>query len=336
MIMKKFDEYMGKEVHSIILSNEKMELELIDFGATLVRCILKENNTDVIQGFDCVDGYLRQERYMGATVGRVCNRIGKGQFVLNGVEYHTPINNGPNTLHGGPKGFDHQVFDVVEVSDTHAVFRYVSADGEEGFPGELTLTVTYRLMEDGFSFDTEAVSDKDTLCSITNHAFFNMNGCNSDTAMNHVLTLDVDQVGKSDSDGLTLNEAFDVTGTPFDFRNGAVIGENIKREDTDQQLQCGQGIDHCFVLNEGGCAVMEGDAAIMKLVTTMPCLHIYSGNFQNGTACGKNGVYYQRRSSICFEPEYYPNAIQYETWEKPVLKAGEVQKHHTEYHFTAK
>ena len=334
--MKKFDEYNLKEVHSILLENDKIELELIDFGATLVRCVLKENNADVVQGFDCVDGYLRQERYMGATVGRVCNRIGKGQFVLNGIEYHTPVNNGPNTLHGGPRGFDHQLFEVLETSKEHAVFRYISQDGEEGFPGELTLIVTYRLLEDGFVFETEATSTQDTLCSITNHAFFNMNGCDSDTALNHRLVLDVDYVGESDKDGLTLKDAFDVTGTPFDFRNGAILKDMLQKESEDAQLKNGNGIDHCFILKPNAMISMEGTKALMRVETTLPCLHVYTGNFQNGTACGKQGIYYQRRSSICYEPEYYPNAIQYDTWEKPILKKGDVQKHCTKYHFTVK
>lgn len=337
--MKYYDTYQGKEVHSLILENEKIQLKLIDFGARIVSCILKENGADIVQGFDSLDGYLKGVRYMGTTVGRLCNRLGKGHFELNGVEYHTPINNGPNTLHGGPNGFDRQIFDVVEHSDSHVVYHYFSKDLEEGFPGNLHLKITYRLLEDGFTFESEAVSDKDTLCSITNHAFFNMNGCDSDTAMNHKVMVHADYVGESDADGLTLKDAFDVTGTPFDFRNGAVVGDMIAQETENVQLQHGSGIDHCFVIRGTGlrtAAIVEGEKAVMEVKTTMPCLHFYSGNFLKGDTVGKHGTAYQHRSAICFEPEHYPNAIQYDAWEKPILRKEEIQRHVTEYHFCTK
>ncbi|MBE6107567.1 MAG: galactose mutarotase [Erysipelotrichaceae bacterium] len=339
MKMDLFDHYEGKAVHSLTLENEFLQLKLIDFGARIVSCVLKKNGADVVQGFDSLSGYLNGVRYMGTTVGRLCNRLGKGQFKLNGVQYQTPINNGPNTLHGGPNGFDHQIFEVLEHSESHVVYRYFSKHLEEGFPGNLELKITYRLLEDGFTFESEAVSDEDTLCSITNHAFFNMNGCDSETAMNHTVTVFADQVGCSDADGLTLEKAFDVEGTPFDFRKGAVVGEMLKHEAENQQMINGHGIDHCFVLNGKGlkrAAVVEGDKALMEVKTTMPCMHFYSGNFLKGDTAGKNGTAYQYRSAMCFEPEHYPNAIQYHNWEKPLLKKGEVQKHLTEYHFRTK
>ncbi len=334
-----YDVYQGREVHALTLENDFIQLKLIDFGARIVSCVLKENGADVVQGFDSLDGYLNGVRYMGTTVGRLCNRLGKGQFELNGVQYQTPVNNGPNTLHGGPNGFDHQIFDVIERSDTHVVYRYFSRHLEEGFPGNLELKITYRLLEDGFTFESCAESDQDTLCSITNHAFFNMNGCESETAMNHKVTVFADQVGCSDADGLTLAQAFDVTGTPFDFRNGAVVGEMLHNETENEQMKNGHGIDHCFVLNGTGlkqAAIVEGDKAVMEVKTTLPCMHFYSGNFLKGDASGKKGIAYQYRSAMCFEPEHYPNAIQYETWEKPVLKKDEVQKHVTVYRFCAK
>lgn len=337
--MKIYDTYQGKPVHELTLENDKIQLRLIDFGARIVSCVLKENGADIVQGFDSLSGYLDGVRYMGTTVGRVCNRLEKGQFELNGVHYQTPVNNGPNTLHGGPNGFDRQIFDVVEVSDHHVVYHYLSKDMEEGFPGNLHLNITYRLLEDGFTFESEATADKDTLCSITNHAFFNMNGCLSETAMNHVVRVNAQRVGSSDGNGLTLKEAFEVENTPFDFRNGAVVGEMLKHDQENEQMINGHGIDHCFVIDGTGlrtAAVVEGDKAIMEVKTTMPCMHFYSGNFLKGNTTGKHGVAYQYRSSMCFEPEHYPNAINYESWEKPVVKQGEVQKHVTEYHFQTK
>ncbi len=337
--MEVFDMFQGKEVHALTLENEFVQLKLIDFGARIVSCVLKENGADIVQGFDSLDGYLNKVRYMGTTVGRLCNRLGKGQFELNGTLYQTPVNNGPNTLHGGPNGFDRQIFDVIERSETHVVYRYLSAHLEEGFPGNLELKITYRLLKDGFTFESEACSDQDTLCSITNHAFFNLNGCDSETAMNHKVTVFADQVGLSDADGLTQKDAFDVEATPFDFRTGAVVGEMLKQETENEQMKNGHGIDHCFVLNGTGmkkAAVVEGDKAVMEVNTTMPCLHFYSGNFLKGDAAGKQGIVYPYRSAMCFEPEHYPNAIQYNGWEKPILKKGEVQKHCTEYHFCTK
>ena len=231
---------------------------------------------------------------------------------------------------------DLKVFDAEETQDS-VVFSCHLNDGEDGFPGNMDVTVTYRLLEDGWAFDTEAISDQDTLCSITNHAFFNMNGQESETAMNHLVQIEADYFSPVDKEGLTLDEMKEVKGTPFDFTSPKLAGKEIDAEDED--LACGSGYDHNFILKEEGlkkAVVVEGDAGIMTILTTLPCLQFYSSNFLGGTSKGKNGASYPYRSSLCFEPQYFPNAIQYSNHQKPILLKGEVQKHTTEYHYEAK
>lgn len=331
-----FSTVFEQPVHRYTLENEKIKIVLTDFGARIISCVLKENNQDIMQGFDHPQGYVEDVRYMGAAIGRVANRIGKGHFTLNGTEYSLPINNNGNTLHGGLTGLDFKIFDAEETQDS-VVFRCHLNDGEDGFPGNMDVTVTYRLLEDGWAFDTEAISDQDTLCSITNHAFFNMNGQESETAMNHLVQIEADYFSPVDKEGLTLDEMKEVKGTPFDFTSPKLAGKEIDAEDED--LACGSGYDHNFILKEEGlkkAVVVEGDAGIMTILTTLPCLQFYSSNFLGGTSKGKNGASYPYRSSLCFEPQYFPNAIQYSNHQKPILLKGEVQKHTTEYHYEAK
>lgn len=328
---KDFDVFDGRIVSLFTLENNRVKIELCDHGARLISWWDKEKQVDIVQGFDSLEGYLNEVRYMGATVGRVANRIGKGTFQLNGQEYHLPINNKGNTLHGGLSGFDMKIFEAREEKD-RVIFHYISKDKEEGFPGNLDITVTYRLLKEGWGYDVEVLSDQDTLCSITNHTFFNLNGQNSDSAMNHLVKIEADEYAHIDQNGLTLPIIEAVQGTPFDFRQFKRVNQDI--ETSDLQIQWGNGYDHNFLIRGTGlrlAATVIGEASAMEIKTTLPCMHFYSANFLEGTACGKAKAAYPKRSSLCFETQYFPNAIQYDCAQKPILKANKRIKHTTEY-----
>lgn len=328
-----FGIYKNQLTHLYTLENEHIKIILTDFGARIVSCILKKSQADIVQGFDDPLSYDEDVRYMGATIGRVANRIEKGRFEINGIQYESSCNNNGNCLHGGIDGFDLRIFEAEEV-ENKVIFTLISPDMDEGFPGELKLTVTYELLKDGFRYQTEAVSNQDTCCSITNHAFFNMNGQNSDTALDHWVKIYAEKFSAVDENGLTLPIIQSVENTPFDFRKPALVKERIVQENKD--LQAGNGFDHNFILNGKGlkkAVWVKGKAGIMEIETTMPCIQFYSGNFLSGQSKGKQGAAYPARSALCFEPQYFPNSINYHCAEKPLLKKGEKMKHITDYHF---
>ncbi len=325
--------WKNQTVHQFVLENEAIRLELLDFGARVRSCYLKQSKVDVVQGFDDPRGYVEGIRYMGATVGRVANRIGQGTFVLHGKRYWLSRNDRGNTLHGGEKGLDLHFFEAEEKPD-RIIFSLHSPDQEEGFPGNLTLLVSYQLLKDGWAFETEASCDQDTLCSITNHAYFNLSGHDAQTALDHLLKIEADQYSPCDRNGLTLPVLCETAQTPFDFREKVRIDERLDFKHPD--IQAGNGYDHNFILRGKGlrpAVEVTGRAATMQMLTTMPCLHFYSANFLGKTIPGKQGVLYEDRSALCFEPQYFPNAIQYSCAEAPILCRNEKMHHRTEYHF---
>ncbi len=327
-----FGNYKNQDVHKHTIENEFIKLEILDIGARLHTCVIKKYNLDVVQGFETIEGLFTDEPYMGATVGRVANRIKEGTFELNGVHYQLALNNNGNTLHGGNEGYESKIFDV-EVFNDKLVCHYTSPHLEEGFPGELKLTVIYRLLDDGFAFDVETISDQDTICSITNHAYFNLNGYDSETALDNYIHINAKKFSHVDKNGLTLEVSEDVQGTPFDFTSEVSIESQICKKN--EQLENGQGFDHNYIiLGEGlrSCATARGKDCFMSVSTTMPCMHFYTANFLNSKH-GKNGVHLNRRSSFCFETQYYPSAITYDCAEKPILNKGELKKHTTMYRF---
>ena len=332
MEIRKFGTVDDQEAFLYIVENEYCRLECCDYGARIVSFVLKDKNIDPILGFDNVDGYINNS-YIGATIGRVCNRIANGQFTLNNVTYNLAQNNACNTLHGGQIGFDKKIFDT-QIEDKRIKFTYHSPDMEEGFPGNLDLEVTYDLLEDGFEYSYQAYSDQDTLCSITNHAFFNLNGQNSADATDCRLIINAKEVSKVDENGCTLEEVFDVCDTPFDFTSAKIIGEELLKDD--QQLTLGNGFDHnyCFGNTDFKDVVkLSNDKLTMTVSTDMPCMHFYSGNFLDESDIGKNGYRYPRRSGICFETQYYPSAISYKSHQAPILRAQQIQKHRTRFTF---
>ena len=233
-------------IENLSLKNEEMEVVVSTFGCTIIKMIVEDKNGvkgDVVLGYDDFNQYQTLDAYLGALVGRVANRIGKGTFELNGETYHLPINNGPNSLHGGIKGFSYQIFDYEILDDYTIKFTYYAKDGEEGYPGNMDFSATYHLEGTTLTISYHATSDKDTLINITNHSYFNLSG-HKHNIYNHTLKIDADYYEHVDADGLATGEKEAVEGTPFDFRKPAKIGERVEVDHP--QLKLGNGFDHHF------------------------------------------------------------------------------------------
>lgn len=319
----------GKEAKLITLENENIILKVSSFAACMVDVIYK--GKPVVLGYDNLEGYVHETAGMGKSVGRVCNRIAKGHFELNGKEYNLAINNGPNCLHGGNKGFHYYVWDD-EVEENKVTFIYHAKDMEEGFPGNLTLKVIYELTENGFYFNYEGISDEDTLLNITNHAYFNLYGPDAYTVLDHELKIYSDTFGCVDSDGLTLGINRPVENSPFDFREFKTIGKDINVKD--EQLIAGTGYDHHYIVNGDGMrdhAVLKANGLTMTVSSDLAGFHLYSANFleDEGNCRGRGHRVCQ---GICFETEYRPDGIN-TGMNSCVLHKNTIRSHKTHYEF---
>lgn len=327
--MKNLECINNVQYHLYTINNDNFEISVSDYGATLFN--YKYKGIDLVMGFDNVNGYINDVKYMNATIGRVCNRIKDGHFILNGQHYNLYQNNAVNCLHGGKEGFDCKKWDIC-VNDNQIICTYLSKDKEEGFSGNLKLKVVYKLLDNGLEFAYEATSDKDTLCNICNHAFFNINGCNSKTILNDYLQISADKIGMIDSDGCTINDTLAVADTPFDFRKRKLIGKDI---DSDHiQIKYAKGYDHHFIVNGEGFrkfGTYDNGKLALDIYSDLDGMHVYSGNFLDGTSNGKMDNNYPFRCSICFETQYYPNAINCLDHVKPILRKNEVFRHVTQY-----
>ena len=317
----------GRKTALYCLENDRWRIEATDYGASLVSFVDKEAGIDIVQGYTDAAGYEELCPYMGATVGRVCNRIRGGRFELDGKIYHLEQNDRGNCLHGGSTSTAYKVWKKEE--DPNAlVFSCFSPDGEGGFPGNVTMRTAYRLDENGLEITLTAESDRDTYIALTNHAFFNLNGPQSDTVLDHEMMLDSDVLCCIDENGQTGEETIDVEDTPFDFRLFKEIGRDINADDV--QLHYGGGYDHCFIVRGEGyrhAGALRTDRIRMDVWTDLPALQVYSGNFLNGEGEGKEGGTFPRRSAVCLEAQYVPDAMNSECWDKPLVKAGEPQTH---------
>jgi aldose 1-epimerase len=313
----------GRSVEAITLANHKgMRATIITYGASLQTVIAPDRSghgADVTLGYPTMQGYLEQPQYFGSTVGRVANRIAKGQFTLDGKSYQVPVNNGPNSLHGGTKGFDKVLWTV---ADTHSgpsasvTLRYVSPDGEMGYPGTLTVTATYALDEaNNLSVDYRATTDKTTVVNLSNHAYWNLAGEGSaEGAMGHLLTIPADHYSPTDATAIPTGEFRPVAGTVFDFRKPTPVGLRV-RDAADQQIAFGRGYDHNWVVARGLAAqprllarVEEPKSGrVMEVLSNQPGLQFYSGNFLDATTVGKAGKIYRMGDAIVLEPQMFPD-----------------------------
>jgi aldose 1-epimerase len=338
----------GQAIDLYTLTNKNgMEASIINYGGALVTLKTPDRNgklDDVVLGFDTLDGYLKTNPYFGALIGRYGNRIGKASFTLEGVLYKLPANDGPNTLHGGLKGFDKVVWQARDVSDAQSPrleLTYLSKDGEEGFPGNLSVTVVYSLTANNeLRIDYTATTDKATVVNLTNHSYFNLAGQGQGDILGHELTLNADRFTPVDKVLIPTGELRSVEGTPFDFRKPVAIGARINQDD--EQLKFGRGYDHNFVLNSGGGSLSLAarvhepkTGRVMEVLTTEPGIQFYSGNFLDGTAIGKGGKPYPLRSGFCLETQHFPDSPNKPKFPSTVLKPGEKYQTTTIYRFSA-
>lgn len=327
--------HIEDQIDLISMKNEQLEVVVSNYGCTIIKVIMADKNghkDDVVLGYDDFTQYQTLDAYLGALVGRVANRIKAGQFSLNGQDYHLAVNNGPNHLHGGIKGFSYQVFDYT-IEDEHTLkLHYLSKDGEEGYPGDLDLTVTYTLKDDTLTAHYQATSSADTLINITNHSYFNLSG-HKENIYQHTLQIHASQFACVDSDGLTTGELKDVEGTPFDFRQPALIGERVEQDD--EQLKIGKGFDHPFLFDtQSNQVILTHEPTGRQLIvsTTLPQAQIYTANYLDGRL-GKYGERYYARDAVCIETQNMPDAIHLEEHPTTLLKKGETYDEITSYQF---
>lgn len=327
--------HIDDQIDLISMKNEQLEVVVSNYGCTIIKVIMADKNghkDDVVLGYDDFTQYQTLDAYLGALVGRVANRIKAGQFSLNGQDYHLAVNNGPNHLHGGIKGFSYQVFDYT-IEDEHTLkLHYLSKDGEEGYPGDLDLTVTYTLKDDTLTAHYQATSSADTLINITNHSYFNLSG-HKENIYQHTLQIHASQFACVDSDGLTTGELKDVEGTPFDFRQPALIGERVEQDD--EQLKIGKGFDHPFLFDtQSNQVILTHEPTGRQLIvsTTLPQAQIYTANYLDGRL-GKYGERYYARDAACIETQNMPDAIHLEEHPTTLLKKGETYDEITSYQF---
>ncbi|NCI49438.1 galactose mutarotase [Sediminibacterium roseum] len=335
----------GKAVSIYFLRNAaQMQVAITNFGGRVVALQVPGKDgkpTDVVTGYNNLKDYLSQpEAYFGAIIGRYGNRIARGKFQLDGTTYQLAVNNGVNALHGGPKGFHNQVWDASQPDAHTLVLNYISKDGEEGYPGNLSVQVTYRLSEDNqLRIDYEATTDKKTIVNLTNHSYFNLNGDGDSTILDHVLTINADKFTPVDSTLIPTGILQDVKGTPFDFTTAKAIGKDIGASDA--QLKNGLGYDHNFVLKPVATAGLREAAVVyspntgiqLTVLTTEPAIQFYSGNFLDGTLQGKSGKKYMHRSAFCLETQHYPDAPNQPSFPSTTLEPGKKYQTSTVYAF---
>lgn len=325
------------------LSNTKgTQLEVTNLGATITHFLTPDKNgqlRDIVLGYDPIEAYFNNTNtYFGATVGRSANRLDGARFTLENQEFQIPQNEGKNNLHSGPNGYQIRLWGVASYQETDSsiTFTLNSPDGDQGYPGNLAITVTFELSDDNELLITyKGVSDKDTLFNLTNHSYFNLNGHDSGSVEEHSLQLFADHFTPMiDSHSITSGEIRPVEGSAFDFTSPKTIGQDIACDD--QQLLYAGGYDHNWVLSnpsmEKPFAIATGNESGIKLeaYTTLPGVQFYSGNFLDGDT-GKEQQNYQKRQGFCLETQYFPNAINIEAFESPILEAGQETFTQTKY-----
>jgi len=331
----------GTEVELITVKNGQIECVFTTYGGALVSLLAPDAGgklRDVVLGFDSVGAYEGHGKYIGATIGRFANRIGGASFTLNGETYRLETNDAPNHLHGGYKGFDKRVWASFPIQDGVG-FKLTSPHLDGGYPGRLEAEVRYTVAGGDLVISYEAASDRDTVCNLTNHSYFNLDGHDGGTILNHMLKLNSQAYTPVSGNGcIPSGELAPVAGTPLDFRSFTMIGERIGQEH--EQLAFGRGYDHNWAVDgEPGrlrraAEAYSPDSGIhMRVETTLPGIQFYSGNYLDGCPAGKGGAVYSKRSAFCLETQYYPDSPNKPDFPQPLLKKGEVWKHTTIYHF---
>jgi len=342
----------GQAVDLYTLTNARgAEAGVITYGGTVVTLKVPDRRgalADVVLGCDTVEAYEKNTAYLGALIGRYGNRIAKGEFTLNGTKYTLAKNNGENHLHGGIKGFDKVVWTATPLQAGRGgpalKLTYVSRDGEEGYPGNLTVTVTYTLTAaNELRIDYSATTDKATVLNLTHHSYFNLAGEGSGDVLGHELYINADRFTPTDEGAIPTGELRAVKGTPMDFRTPTTIGARINQE-TDEQIRLGKGYDHNWVLNKQRAGALSLAARayepktgrVMEVYTTEPGMQFYSGNYLDGTIAGKGGKTYQRRHGFCLETQHYPDSPNKPNFPTTTLNPGRRYTQTTVYKFSAR
>ena len=338
----------GQTVDLYVLTNRAgVEVGITNYGGAVVSVKVPGRNgklADVVLGYDNAEGYVNDKSFFGALVGRYGNRIAHAQFTLDGQTYTLAKNNGDNSLHGGIKGFNKALWTAkpLTVKDGQALeLSYLSKDGEEGFPGNLKVTVVYTLTnENGLKISYTATTDKKTVVNLTNHSYFNLAGQGSGDILGHKLMINADKFTPVDAGLIPTGELRDVTDTPFDFRKPTAIGARINRDD--EQLKLGGGYDHNFVLNRksetgeslAARVVEPNSGRVLEVWTTEPGIQFYTGNFLDGKAVGKGGATYPKRSAFCLETQHFPDSPNQPKFPSVVLEPGKTYHTVTTYKFS--
>lgn len=339
----------GKQVQLYTLTNKNgLKAAVTNFGGKVVSLLVPDSSgklTDVVLGYNSLKDYqeyTKNGNYFGALIGRYGNRIAKGKFTLDGKSYQLAINNAPNALHGGPKGFFAVIWNVVKTTPNSIELHYLAKDGEEGYPGNLNVSVTYTLTDDNaLDIAYKATTDKATVLNLTNHSFFNLNG-DGETINNHTLQLNASRYTPVDSTLIPTGKIEPVAGTPLDFTKPEKIGSRV--EDKNQQMIYGKGYDHNFVLDaskEKGmhlAATVIGDKSSieMQVYTDQPGIQFYGGNFMAGGDKGKTDKPYEKRTAFCLETQHFPDSPNQPQFPTTTLKAGETFNSITSYKFSVK
>jgi aldose 1-epimerase len=347
-----FGELDGQPVEMYTLSNANgMEITVLTYGAIIQSIMVPDKDGkpgNVALGFDNLDDYIAKSPYFGAIVGRYANRIALGRFTLDGQEYELAINNDPNTLHGGDRGFDKQIWTAsmgdAGSSGQSISLSYTSPDGEEGYPGTLDVTVTYTLTEaNELRIDYLATTDATTVLNLSNHTYFNLRGEGSGPVFDHELMLNAPEFTPVDETLIPTGEIAPVAGTPFDFTTAKPIGQDIRDASSDQIL-IGRGYDHNFVLDRSGAGDDEPVPAatvsepmsgrVMKVMTTQPGVQLYTGNFLDGTFAGTSSMVYRQSDAFCLETQHFPDSPNQPDFPSTVLEPGDEFTSTTIYAFS--
>lgn len=321
----------GAPVEEVLLQSGPFSCCVITYGAAVRTLTVPDRAgrpVDVVLGFDRLEDYLRQDKYLGAVIGRYANRIGGGSFVLNGRRFPLAANDGANHLHGGGAGFDKQVWTIEECSGDAVTLSLFSPDGQEGYPGDLQVRVAYALGRDGLSICYQAQSSRDTLCSLSSHAYFNLSGHQSGPVAGQYIQLFAGRYTPTAADSIPTGEIAAVDGTPMDLRTPQPIGGHIE-EPFVQLVQAG-GYDHNWAvdgwdgsLRPAARAWSPDTGILLEVLTTQPGVQFYTGNYLDGCPCGKGGAPYGRRWGFCLETQQFPDAPHHPNFPSPVLAAGE-------------
>jgi aldose 1-epimerase len=339
----------GQKVDVYILKNQKgMEVNIMTYGGIITSLKVPNKagvSEEVVIGFNNLEQYTKDNPYFGALIGRFGNRIAKGKFTLDGKEYKLAANNGKNALHGGPEGFHRVIWTAEEAKGGDVAtlkLKYLSKDMEEGYPGNLTVFVTYTLNNDN-SLDVlyEATTDKKTIVNLTQHSYFNLSSDFTKPILDHEITIDADKLVPVDADLIPTGKLTDVTNTPFDFRKAKTVGKDIEAKD--DQIKKGLGYDHCWVLNNqdkgerfAASAYDPTSGRLLEVYTDQTGIQFYSGNFLDGTLPMRNGGTYAHRTGFCLETQHYPDAPNQKDFPSTVLSPGENYKTKTTFKFSVK